>query len=287
MLADAVRAETWRLLQNRTAVFWSVIFVPVFALLATVGGYVFLQAKISGVTRALPPELKLDGGALDLGRALAEAPAGLAHPVVLAFLLIGAATVFAGDYRWETWRLISARNSRANLIMGKVRAVKLMVLAALVLALLTGLGAEVAKAVTFGRAMTFSFGGEAARDFGLLFLLAYVRIVQFLLISLLAATVTRSLLAAVFVPVVIGLGQAFLARVGAPVFGWQFGDWAVMLISPGDAYEVLKVAVQGGMDAAALPVGAVLRAGVGLAAWCLLPFGAALCWFQRQDLSKE
>ena len=35
------------------------------------------------------------------------------------FVLIGAATIYAGDYRWETWRLISARNSRVNLLLAK------------------------------------------------------------------------------------------------------------------------------------------------------------------------
>lgn len=286
MLADAIRSETWRLLQNRTAVFWSIVFVPVISLVLAIGGFLFLQSKMDGAMQTLPPELKLNARAVDLGQSLVDAAGALAHPAVLAFLLIGAATVFAGDYRWETWRLITARNSRPNLIMGKAGAVKLLTLAGLALLLVANLGADVAKGLIFGRSFAFGFGGDEARSFGLLALLSYVRAVQFLLLSLLAATVTRSLLAALFVPLVIGVGQFFLAKM-SPLFGWQMGDWATMLLFPGEGYELLKVLVQGGMEAALVPAGAAWRALTGLALWSFAPFFLALWWFQRQDLSKE
>ncbi|SPU43352.1 ABC-type transport system involved in multi-copper enzyme maturation, permease component [Brevundimonas diminuta] len=286
MLADAIRSETWRLLQNRTAMFWSIVFVPVISLVLAIGGFLFLQSKMDGAIQTLPPELKLNARAVDLGQSLVDAAGALAHPAVLAFLLIGAATVFAGDYRWETWRLITARNSRPNLIMGKAGAVKLLTLAGLALLLVASMGADVAKGLIFGRSFAFGFGGDEARSFGLLALLSYVRAVQFLLLSLLAATVTRSLLAALFVPLVIGVGQFFLAKM-SPLFGWQMGDWATMLLFPGEGYELLKVLVQGGMEAALVPAGAAWRALTGLALWSFAPFFLALWWFQRQDLSKE
>ncbi len=286
MLADAIRSETWRLLQNRTAMFWSIVFVPVISLVLAIGGFLFLQSKMDGAIQTLPPELKLNARAVDLGQSLVDAAGALAHPAVLAFLLIGAATVFAGDYRWETWRLITARNSRPNLIMGKAGAVKLLTLAGLALLLVASMGADVAKGLIFGRSFAFGFGGNEAQSFGLLALLSYVRAVQFLLLSLLAATVTRSLLAALFVPLVIGVGQFFLAKL-SPLFGWQMGDWATMLLFPGEGYELLKVLVQGGMEAALVPAGAAWRALTGLALWSFAPFFLALWWFQRQDLSKE
>lgn len=286
MLADAIRSETWRLLQNRTAMFWSIVFVPVISLVLAIGGFLFLQSKMDGAMQTLPPELKLNARAVDLGQSLVDAAGALAHPAVLAFLLIGAATVFAGDYRWETWRLITARNSRPNLIMGKAGAVKLLTLAGLALLLVASMGADVAKGLIFGRSFAFGFGGDEARSFGLLALLSYVRAVQFLLLSLLVATVTRSLLAALFVPLVIGVGQFFLAKM-SPLFGWQMGDWATMLLFPGEGYELLKVLVQGGMEAALVPAGAAWRALTGLALWSFAPFFLALWWFQRQDLSKE
>ena len=286
MLADAIRAETWRLLQNRTAMFWSVVFVPLISLGLATASFLFIRSKMDGAMQTLPVELKLTASAVDLGQSLVDAAGGLANPGALAFLLIGAATVFAGDYRWETWRLITARNTRPNLIMGKVGAVKLMCLVGLILLLLASLGADIAKGVIFGRSFAFGFGGEQAQAFGLLALLSYVRVVQFLLLGLLAATVTRSLLAALFVPLVIGVGQFFLAKL-SPLFGWQMGDWATMLLLPGDAFEVLKALINGGMEAALVPAGAGWRAIVGLALWSFGPFLLALAWFQRQDLSKE
>ncbi|RSB43737.1 hypothetical protein [Brevundimonas sp. 357] len=285
MLADAIRAETWRLLQNRTVLMWSILFVPIAGLAASVGTNLFLDNKMSAVSD-LPSELRLERGTLDLGQALLEAAANLANPVVLAFLLIGAATVFATDYRWETWRLITARNSRRNLIMGKAGALKLMVLLGLALMLASAFIAAVAKGVIFDNRLVFHFGAEAAKSFGLLCFLAYVRVVQFLLLALLAATVTRSLVAALFIPLVVGVAQSFLAK--ASLFaGWQLGDWPTMLLFPGEAYEVLKALIQGGMTAAILPADAAWRAIAGLALWSFGPFLLALAWFQRQDLSKE
>ncbi|MEN5115058.1 hypothetical protein ABE453_13620 [Brevundimonas diminuta] len=286
MLADAIRAETWRLLQNRTALLWSIVFVPVVGLAASIAGNLFIDDKISAVRDRLPSQLRLERGTLDLGQALLEAAGNLANPALLAFLLIGAASVFAGDYRWETWRLITARNSRPNLIMGKAGAVKLMVLAGLLLMLAAAVIGAVAKGLIFGNSFVFHFGAETAQSFGLMFLLAFVRVVQFLLLALLAATVTRSMLAALFVPLVIGVAQAFLAK-GAPLLGWRMGDWPTMLLFPGDAYEVLKALIQGGMMAAVLPDGADWRAVAGLALWSFAPFFLALWWFRRQDLSKE
>jgi len=99
MLADAIRAETWRLLQNRTAMFWSVAFVPLISLALATASFLFIRSKMDGAMQTLPVELKLTASAVDLGQSLVDAAGGLANPGVLAFLLIGAATVFAGDYR--------------------------------------------------------------------------------------------------------------------------------------------------------------------------------------------
>lgn len=285
MLADALRSETYRLLRNRTAVFWSLVFVPVIYLILTATGHVFLKSRMQDMAAGLPPEL-LAGGPLDLGRALAEGAGNLANPALLAFLLIGAATVFAGDYRWETWRLVIARNSRLNLLLGKVGVVKLLSLAAMAALVLSGLAADIVRAQVFERPLAFTFGLEQARTFGLLFLLSYVRVVQFLLLALLAATVTRSLLATLFIPVVVGVAQSLLGQV-APLLGLEPGSWTALMLMPGQAFDMLKSAVLGGMEAAALPAGVVPRALVSLAVWIAVPLGAALWWFQRQDLSKE
>lgn len=286
MLADAIRSESYRLLQNRTAVFWSVFFVPVIGLAISILSFFLIKSKAVKINGGqLPPELSL-GGPLDLGQALASNAGDLANPAILAFLLIGAATLYAGDYRWETWRLISARNSRPNLLLGKVGVLKLVTLAAMLVFLLTGALSEVAKAAIFARPLLFTFGATEASQFGLLFLLSFVRVVQFLMISLLAATVTRSLLAALFIPLVLGVGQFFLGQL-SPMLGLAPGNWLTQLLLPALAFDTLKTLVAGGMEAAALPDGVMVKAIVSLALWTLVPLAAAIAWFGRQDLSKE
>lgn len=285
MLADAIRSESWRLLKNRTVLSWSLIFVPLVWLAVLIGGAV-IDAKVDRMADQLPPQLTSARAALDLGDTLLSAAGQLANPALLAFLLIGAATVFSSDYRWETWRLITARNSRPNLIMGKVGAVKLMTLAGLVLFLAAALLGAAIKGVVLDKDLVFRFGGEEARTFGLLFLLAFVRVVQFLLLSLLTAVLTRSQLAALFVPLVVGVAQAFLVTL-APILGWSAADWQTLLLFPGAAYEALKTVILGGVPTAVLQDGVVLRAVASLALWSLVPFSLALWWFSRQDLSKE
>lgn len=287
MLADAIRSETYRLLQNRTAVFWSVFFVPIVGLILSTVGLFVVKSKAAQITGGqLPPELSLSGP-LDLGQAIASNAGDLANPAILAFLLIGAATLYAGDYRWETWRLISARNNRPNLLLGKVGVLKLLTLAAMVVFLATGAVSEVIKAMIFARPLTFTFGATEAGQFALLFLLSFVRVVQFLMISLLAATVTRSLLAALFIPLVLGVGQFFLGGPFAPILGLEPGDWLTHLLLPGTAFEALQALIKGGTEAAALPDGIMVKAIISLALWSIVPLAAAIAWFSRQDLSKE
>ena len=285
MLADAIRSESWRLLKNRTVLSWSLIFVPLVWLAVLIGGAV-IDAKVDRMADQLPPQLTSARAALDLGDTLLSAAGQLANPALLAFLLIGAATVFSSDYRWETWRLITARNSRPNLIMGKVGAVKLMTLAGLALFLAAALLGAAIKGVVLDRDLLFRFGGDEILTFGLLFLLAFVRVVQFLMLSLLTAVLTRSQLAALFVPLVVGVAQAFLVTL-APILGWSAADWQTLLLFPGAAYEALKTVILGGVPTAVLQDGVVLRAVASLALWSLVPFSLALWWFSRQDLSKE
>lgn len=287
MLADAIRSESYRLFRNRTAVFWSVFFVPVVGLAISILSFFLVKSKSVKVNgRELPPEMS-SGGPLDLGASLVSNAGDLANPAILAFLLIGAATLYAGDYRWETWRLISARNSRPNLLLGKVGVLKLLALAAMLTYLLIGSVSDVAQSMVFARPLTFTFSGAEAGQFALLFLLSFVRVVQFLMISLLAATVTRSLLAALFIPLVLGVGQFFLGGPLAPVLGLEPGDWLTQLLMPALAFDTLKTLIKGGMEAAALPDGMLIKAIASLALWTFAPLAAAIAWFGRQDLSKE
>jgi ABC-2 type transport system permease protein len=286
LLTDAVSSEAYRFFRNRMTVFWSVLFLPVLLLVVGSIGQVFLKQKMASinVNGQLPPAL-LTSGPMDLGHALVKSAGDLANPMLLLFVLIGAATLYAGDYRWETWRLISARNARPNLILGKVGVAKLLTLLALIVFLAFDFVGEIAKGVIHDQSFAFTFGGKEAGQFGLLALTSYVRVVQVGLLGLLAAVVTRSLLATLFVPLVVSVAQFFLMQ-SMPLFGWEGTEWYAQAAVPGLAMDTLKSAILGGAASAA-PSATVWAAAISLGLWCVIPLAAAIAWFQRQDLSKE
>ena len=290
MLADAIRAEGYRLSKNRTALFWSVVFVPVVAV--AIGALTNLvlkgsETKLLGDAKA-PPELRemLVSSPLDLAGAMVSAAADLANPLILAFILIGAATLYAGDYRWESWRLISARNSRPNLLLGKLAVVAIMSLAAMLLMLVAGLIENLIKAAVFERQLTFSMTGAMLGQFLGQFALSWLRIVQFTMVGMLAAVVTRSLLAALFVPLVVGVAQFFSPNMLMPM-GVMPDAWVAVLFNPGAAVDTVSALITGGAEAAALPDGLPLKAWISLALWVFVPLAGSIAWFKRQDLSKE
>lgn len=289
MLADAIRSEAYRLTKSRTTWFWSVLFVPAFSLLVSVPANLFIRASREHLTaEETTPQVAaaMATGPVDFFDAMVSAAGSLANPIALLFILIGAATLYAGDYRWETWRLISARNTRANLVLGKVTVLAGLAFTAMIFLLLgkaveTGVGASL-----LDRPLTFNAeGGDAGRFLGL-FALSWVRIIQFSLISLLAAVLSRSLLAALFVPLVLGVAQFFSANLFGQ-FGLGADSWLSILFNPGAAVDILGGLVKGGQEAALIPDGLPLKAWASLILWLSAPLAAALFWFQRQDLSKE
>ncbi len=289
MLVDAIRAEGFRLSKNRTALFWSIAFVPILSVvLGALTSFVLKGGETKLLEGANSPELAemMSRATLDLSAAMVSAAGSLANPLVLLFVLIGAATLYAGDYRWETWRLISARNSRPNLILAKLAVVAGLALVAMALMLVGSLIENLIRATIFGRSLIFTLTGDQVAQFFALTGLSWLRIVQFTMLSLLAAVVTRSLLAALFVPLVVGVAQYF-----APQMLGQMGvmpdAWLSVLVNPAMATDAVQAVIFGGAAAANLPAGLVLKAWVSLGLWTLGPLAGALAWFQRQDLSKE
>jgi ABC-2 type transport system permease protein len=290
MLVDAIRAEGFRLSRNRTALFWSLAFVPILSVaIGALTSFVLKgsETKILGDEK-MPEELKaaLAGGTLDMADALVSAAGNLANPLVLLFVLIGAATLYAGDYRWETWRLITARNSRINLLLAKLAVVAVLALTAMGFMLVASLIENLIKAAVFERSLTFALTGEMAGQFLGFAALSGLRILQFAMMGMLAAVVTRSLLAALFVPLVFGIAQFFSPQMLGPM-GVMPDAWLSVLVNPGAATDAIQAAIAGGVRAAALPDGLLPKAWVSLTLWTVVPLAGALAWFRRQDLSKE
>lgn len=290
MLVDAIRAEGFRLSKNRSALFWSVLFVPILAVAIGLLTNLVLKGSESKllVNGKAPAELgqMMASSPLNLGEAMLSAAADLANPLILLFVLIGAATIYAGDYRWESWRLISARNSRPNLLLGKLAVVAIMSLIAMALMLAAGLIENLIKAAVFERQLSFSMTGAMLGQFVGQAALSWLRIVQFTMMGMLAAVVTRSLLAALFVPLVVGVAQAFSPNMLMPM-GLTPDSWTAVLLNPGSAVDTISALIAGGPGAAAMADGAPLKAWLSIALWTFGPLALSIVWFKRQDLSKE
>jgi ABC-2 type transport system permease protein len=290
MLADAIRAESFRLFKNRTALLWSTVFVPVMGLIfGAIGMFVMRASEAKLTTDAkMPPEVleMMSSNPLNMAQALVESAGKLDNPALLLFVLIGAATLYAGDYRWETWRLISARNTRSNLLLGKLAVTALLALIAMALLLVGGVIETLVRGAVFERALTFEMTGQMIGQFFAATGLSWLRVIQFTMMGMLAAVVTRSLLAGLFVPLVLGVAQFFTTPL-FPQWGILPDAWLAVLVNPGAATDALKAAVMVTPGAPPLPDGLVLKAVISLALWTVLPLAGALAWFQRQDLSKE
>jgi ABC-2 type transport system permease protein len=288
MLADAVFSEAYRFTRNRIQVFLSVLLVPILFAIAGVAFHVLTKSKgdpmaaqagLAGMTSLVP---------VNLADALTFGANHAANGILMVFMLVGAATVYAGDYRWETWRLISARNTRTSLILGKVGVVKLMALIASLAFIIAAFVFFIAQAVVYHRPVVFHVEGGDLGKFLLLWLLSYVRIVQYGLIALLAGVVTRSMMAAVFTPWALGFVQSIL---GLPpvmmILGLKPDGWPAQLLMPGLAYDTLKTAVVPMIVNVPFQTPPVTAAIVSLALWCFIPLIGAILLFKRQDLSKE
>jgi len=287
MLADAFRAETYRLMRNRTVLFWSVLFVPLIGVVFGIIGNAVLKANSEKLaSQDMPPELMIAmaGGPVNLAAELVSAAGNVANPVALLFLLIGAATLYTGDYRWESWRLISARNGRVPLVAGKVLTFALLALVAMLVLIAGALIEKSISAGFFSRPITFDAGDGRIADALALFGLSGLRILQVTMLGLLAGVVGRSLLAGLFVPVVVSVLQA-LSPFALMGMGIANDAWLTFLVNPGQGYDVIAASIRGGPDAPTAEL--VVRGWISLLGWTLIPLAGALAWFQRQDLSKE
>ncbi|HYD27740.1 ABC transporter permease subunit [Brevundimonas sp.] len=285
MLVDAIRAEGFRLSKNRTLMFLSVLFTPLLFALGGVGYHVISKSKGDEAAAAAGLAVTAGGEAVNLAEALNMGAGAGANGFILVFMLIAAATLYAGDYRWETWRLITPRNGRVALLLGKLGVLKLLALAAMVAFLIASFIFFVSQAMVYQRPMSFSYDVSETGSLALIWLLSWTRIVQFAMIALLTAVISRSLLAALFVPWALGFAQSLLGQF-MPLIGWEPQMWAPQLLLPGLAYDTLKAAVMGTIEAP-LTIATAWRSLIGLTLWTLVPLALAIAWFKRQDLSKE
>lgn len=278
MLADAIAAEGYKFLRNRSVLFWGFVFVPLAVLLFNL---------------TLATYLGLHNSVIPVGGRAGEIPLGeqVLHGIGLAgssfaqiFFVAGAAAIFAGEYRWETWRLLTPRNSRINLL-----AAKFAVYAMASAGSLAGLGLGALLQTLYGamlNGMTMAmppaaFGGQ--------------------LLGLFLATWAELLVVGVFTAAVAVAGRAMTGALLAGIFFSFAQGIAMAIVHPWEA-PLRYFAMLPAMCAYLLRAwasGQQIAPGVFADAALLLPAsGFLLLWiaagaavaaalFQTQDLPRE
>jgi ABC-2 type transport system permease protein len=268
MLADAISAERFRLLKDRGTLFWGVLFSPIAGLVMGVGGELFAR----GMMKGMPPI------PVDLVGRMVKALAGGASPVVGLFVLILSTAVLAGDYRWETWRLLTPRNGRANLLLAKLATVAGAVAVSLVLYALAAALGGLFSALTSGAPLV-AYRGSAATDLLGTFAVSWLQLMVLAALAAVVGVTTRSTMGALIVGLVLAVVQSIVAS--------QLHEPSLKALAiPAFSGDLLKTAIltpRSVVDTPA-PWGLALAF---LLAWLAGLTAAALALFQRQDLTRE
>lgn len=280
MLADALSSESYKFLRNRPVLFWGFLFAPLVGLVIGLGSELYFKRQLRDAGFLL---------ATDVPRETLNGLVQAASPLTQLMCLIGAASLFAGEYRWETWRLITPRNSRLGLL-----AAKGLVYAAASAVTVLAIGAAAVISAVIGAAAhgaTLRWATPAPGSYLVAlagaFVVPWLQLLQIGALAAAAAVATRSALPAVILPIILGAAQAILqGQLGVRALHPAFQD---LLTLPGLAAEQLRaflIAPAMGAASAVAPAVAV-QALVGLAVWIGGAFALALAIFRRQDLARE
>ena len=275
MLADAIAAERFRLLRDRSTLFWGFCFAPLVGFLLNVGGDLFLRFVMK---KPLPG---LSVGLIDQ---VIKALSNGASTFGALFLMIGAAAVLAGDYRWETWRLLTPRNTRQNLLLAKLTVVgEAMFWSLLLSAVLSALAALIGAAIN-GKTVALSLLDRNPFDIVGVLAITWLEAMTLAALAACVGVLSRSTMGVVIACLGVRFVQTILSGAlraleqGPP-------SWKLLSMPVFDA-DLLRAALLA-PDQLGDAGGS---AGVALAAlfvWFAALTAAAVWLFRRQDLTKE
>lgn len=272
MIFAALRSELFKLGRNHWSLFWAFGFMPAFTL---AGG--LLEQFYSHVYAGdlIPYAAPLEESLLGLG--------AMSASIAQLGVIVGAAILFAGEYRWETWRAILTRTERIPVMLAKMTA---FAIAAGLSIVLCGAARFIVGLVDAGLTGSTLWPKVGAFDVLLAHLLAFLATFLQIMATgacvMLASVLTRTMTAAIVAPLILLVaGEIMSIRyyAGLDLFGVIYPNIA------GAGIRQLGQAIMGDHDVLlphlALPGGALL---VG---WFAVFLGAGVSAFSRQDLSRE
>jgi ABC-2 type transport system permease protein len=280
MIFDALRAELLKLTRNRWSTFWAFGFIPLFNL---VMGLMFE----SFVRPPAPPPGAFGGPSIlpNVSAPFMGAVDGLAafnNPFLQIFPIAGAAILFAGEYRWETWRSILTRNERSSILIAKMLAFALLVSAGI---LLSGIGGFLVSFYDIAINKAEPIWPESGAAAGLLIAFG-ANVLQALMTASLvmfAAIASRAMIASIIAPFILLVGIAIAAsRIRVPTAGFETAALPSIASLGLDQYAR---GILGDPDVVGVHLAA--PGAIFLALWFVVLVAAALLVFQTQDLSKE
>ena len=272
MILDALRAELYKLSRNGWSTFWAFGFMPLFALASGLIEQAFVHLYLGDVIAyAAPLEDSLKGMAT------------LSTSVFQLCAIAGAAILFGGEYRWETWRAALTRNNRIPVMLAKLLAFAIAISASLLLASLARLIVGLVDAGLTGGA---HWPPVSASDVALAHLIGF------------SATLLQVMVTASFVMLVCVISRAMTAGIVASLLvlvaieiasirGNAGGD-PIWTLFPNIAAASIRQSGERTLgDVDTLLHGFALPGLASLVLWFLAFTTAALVLFTRQDLSKE
>lgn len=282
MLLDAFAAERLRLLKAKGTLFWSLAPVPLVFFLFAAGNHLLFHnaAKRMGSLEALR-----GNGPMDLVVQAIGALKGAPYVFSIPFLMIAAMGILATDYRWETWRLLTPRNTRTNLILAKLATFGVTAAVGLLLIVIIAFAGGIFGGLLNGVPIVLS----GAPDAGLVHLLGvfavgWLELMVFGAAAACLAVVTRSPFATFFITLVWAIGQG-IAQLQIQAPDPANPPLKYLALLPGYSADFLKsVIMTGWMGPASNSVTYALLC---LLAWAVGLTVLSVVLFKRQDLTRE
>lgn len=273
MIIDALRAELYKLLRNRWSMFWAFGFMPALALASGLIEQTYYHFSMGDIIPYAAPLWDSFSGFATLSASIFQL-CGVA----------GAAIIFGGEYRWETWRASLTRNDRMPVMLAKLLTFAIAISACLVLCSLARLISGLVDA-GLTRADT-TWPSVGAGEIALADLFAFTATFMQLMVTaafvMLVAVITRAMTAGIVATLLV----LFACEI-ASIRGNAGGD-PIWVLFPNIAGEAIRQFARGVMgDRDTLLEGFALPGAAALVMWFVALAAVALALFLRQDLSKE
>lgn len=275
MLADAFAAERYKLWRNHSALFFGFLFAPLMALLFNVALVTYLHLRNSGIPSA---------ARIDLGDQMLRSMALGGSSFVQIFFVAGAASIFAGEYRWETWRLLTVRNSRLNLMAAKFLVYGLFAGLSLIALACVALLSSLCDAALNGTGLGLTMGDLLAKWL-CVFLATWAELIVLGAVTALAAVACRATTGALMAGIFFSFGQSIAMALAHP---WE-APLSTFAALPSMSAYLLRAWASGQQLAPGVIADPdkILPAALFLLAWIAALAGATAILFQSQDLSRE